>query len=269
MRMLQARIARTLLLLLTLLIPASSFAANPTTTRNTGDAAHLFGYTPKPGMEAQFDAGYQKHLGWHRMHGDPLVWYGWTVTHGPRMGMFIDGTFGAPFAAFDQRVAPAEDAKDSARTFLPFGEPAFRAVYRVRRDLGTGTPLEQWQPTSMVEVHVYKVRLGKSAQFEQIAKRARAVVEASAGKGAHTWYEGVGGTASPEYMLMVAREGWASFDHAPGDLEGVLASVEDATTRRELLAAYASSVDSVTSEIWRYRSELSLIPEEGATTREP
>jgi hypothetical protein len=141
---------------------------------------------------------------------------------------------------------------------MTFAEPASRTVYRVRRDLGTGTPLEQWQPTSLVEVHVYKLKLGKAAQFEQIVKRMRAVVEAS---GTHTWYEGVGGTASPEFMLMVARDGWAAFDRSPGDLERVLMSVEDATTRRELLAAYAASVNEVSSEIWRYRSELSLIPE--------
>jgi hypothetical protein len=251
--------SRLPLALALLLAAGTAFAAEPT-TRNTGDATHLFAYTPKPGMDAQFDAGYQKHLAWHRTHNDPLVWYGWTITHGPRMGMFIDGSFGAPFSAFDHRVAPADDAKDADRTFMAFGEPAFRAVYRVRRDLSTGTPLEQWQPTAMAEVHVYKLKLGKAAQFEQIVKRMRAVVEASGGQGMHTWYEGVGGTASPEFMLMVARNDWASYDKSPGDLERVMSSVEDATTRRELLAAYAACVDSVTSEIWRYRPEMSLIP---------
>ncbi|UHQ20657.1 hypothetical protein LVB87_05810 [Lysobacter sp. KIS68-7] len=237
---------------------ASAIAAEtPTTTRDSGDAVHLFGYTPKPGMEEQFDSGYQKHLAWHHAHQDPLVWYGWSVTHGPRMGMFIDGTFGAPFAAFDQRVAPAEDGKDADRTFMPFAQPAFREAYRLRRDLSTGTPLEQWQPTSMVEVRHYKVKLGKTVQFEQLAKRMRDV---AGGKGVYTWYQGVGGTASPEYMLMVARDGWASFDRVPGDLESALASVDDAATGRQLLAAYAASVDEVTSEIWRYRSEMSLIP---------
>ena len=251
-----------LVLSLCAVLPVFAFAADPTTTRDTGDAAHLFGYTPKPGMEDPFDAGYQKHLAWHRAHQDPLVWYGWTVTHGPRMGMFIDGTFGAPFAAFDQRVAPADDAKDAERSFLLHGQPTFREAWRVRRDLSTGTPLEQWQPTPLVEVHLYKVKFGKSVQFEQIAKRMRAAVDATGGKDACTWYQGVGGTGSPEYMLMVARNGWASFDRMPGDLETVLATVDDATTRRELLAAYAASVDEVTSEIWRYRSEMSLVPQQ-------
>jgi len=69
----------SLFALVLLLAIAPAFAAEPVTTRDSGDAVHLFGYTPKPGMDEQFDAGYQKHLAWHRAHQDPLVWYGWTV----------------------------------------------------------------------------------------------------------------------------------------------------------------------------------------------
>lgn len=256
-------------LALSLLLALSAFAAHaqdpatPTaTTRNTGDAAHLFGYIPKPGMEAQFDAGYRKHLEWHRAHRDPLVWYGWYVTHGPRMGTFIDGSFGAPFAAFDQRVSPADDAKDNERTFLPYAQPVFRSVYRVRRDLSTATPLEQWTPTALLEVHTYRVKPGKAYQFEQIAKRVRTVTAANHAKGIHTWYEGVGGTGTKEYVLMVAREGFAAYDTGPADLESVLSTIEDATARRELLSGYAAAIDEIGSEIWRYRSDLSLIPSE-------
>jgi hypothetical protein len=246
------------LALLALAASAPLFAAEPTASlRNTGDAAHLFGYVPKQGMEAQFDAGYRKHLDWHRTHDDPLVWYGWYVTHGPRMGMFIDGSFGAPFAAFDNRVAISDDVKDADRNVTPYADTAFRTVWRVRRDLSTGTPLEEWKPTAMMQVHTYKLRLGKAKQFEQIVKRMRAAVEANK-SGAFTWYEGVGGVDN-EFMLLVARDGWAAFD-APGDLEGVLATIEDPTTRRELLTGYAAFVEDVTSEVWRYRSDLSLIP---------
>lgn len=238
-----------------------TFAADPTPTlRDSGDAAHLFGYRPKDGMESQFDAGYKRHLEWHRTHNDPLVWYGWYITHGPRMGMFIDGSFGAPFAAFDNRVAIADDGKDAERSFLPYGEANYRAVFRVRRDLSNGTPLEQWQPTRMVQVYTYKVRLGRSERFEKIVKRMRTTLEAAKPKSSYTWYEGIGGTSTPGYMLMVSRDGWAAFDEHDGGLEGVLASVEDPTVRQQLLEGYAASVEEVQSEIWSYRSDLSLIP---------
>ena len=249
--------------LLACALPAA--AQDAKSLRDSGDAAHLFGYVPKDGMRAQFDAGYRRHLGWHAAHADPLVWYGWYVTHGPRAGMFIDGSFGAPFAAFDHRVAPAEDAKDAEASVLAYAQPSFRASYRVRRELGTGTPLERWQPTALVDVHHYKVKLGRSSQFEQLVKRMRAALDARHKDVACTWYQGVAGTATPEYMLMVARAGWAGFE-APGDLESVLATLEDATTRRELLMAFAASVDEVTSEVWQYRADLSLIPGERPAT---
>lgn len=256
-------IRSALLLPLALACASPAMAQEAKSLRDSGDAAHLFGYVPKDGMRAQFDAGYRKHLGWHAAHGDPLVWYGWYVTHGARAGMFIDGTFGAPFAAFDHRVAIADDAKDAEANVLAYAQPTFRASYRVRRDLGNGTPLERWQPTTLVDVHHYKVKLGRSAQFEQIVRRMRAAVEAGHKDVACTWYQGVAGTATPEYMLMVARNGWSGFE-SPGDLENVLATLDDPTTRRELLMAFAASVDEVSSEVWQYRSDLSLLPKESA-----
>ena len=251
-------------LLLAALLPgahAASAAHPAASTRDSGDATHLFGYWTRPGQREAFDEGYRRHLAWHRQAGDPLVWYGWYVSDGKRAGMFVDGSFGAPFAAFDQRVAPADDAKDAERSFLGFAEPTFRMEYRVRRDLSTGTPLERWQPTPLVEVHRYRVKLGRSSHFELLAKRMRSTLEASGAKDvAYTWYQGVAGTGTPEYMLMVSRNGWAGFDGASGDLEGVLGTLGDATTRRELLMGVAASVDEVTSEVWQYRSDLSLVP---------
>src|SRR5688500_15061252 len=94
------------LLGLLLLCNAPPAIAQADSLKDSGDAAHLFAYVPKDGDEARFDEGYRTHLDWHRDKRDPLVWYGWYVANGERVGMFIDGSFGAPFAAFDQRVDP-------------------------------------------------------------------------------------------------------------------------------------------------------------------
>lgn len=105
-------------LLLAALLPgahAASAAHPAASTRDSGDAAHLFGYWTRPGQREAFDEGYRRHLAWHRQAGDPLVWYGWYVSDGKRAGMFVDGSFGAPFAAFDRRVDPAGDGADAAR----------------------------------------------------------------------------------------------------------------------------------------------------------
>ena len=69
-----------------------------------GPAAHFFVYQVNSGAQAKFEEGYRHHLGWHRSHHDPLVWYGWTVSDGKHDGYFIDASVGEPFAAFDHRV---------------------------------------------------------------------------------------------------------------------------------------------------------------------
>lgn len=243
-------------LLLAAWLPHAHAAAPTASTRDSGDAAHLFGYWPKPGQRAAFDAGYRRHLAWHRDAGDPLVWYGWYVSDGKRAGMFVDGSFGAPFAAFDQRVDPAGDGADAGRNVTPFVEPTFRASYRLRRDLSSGFPLERWQPSPRVQVTRYVVRPGARAAFEQAVRLARAALPADAP--AHSWYEPVSGDA-PGYLLLIAQQGWQDHDRGADDLDALLARSTDPQAR-SVAAALADAVISADVETWEYRADLSLIP---------
>ena len=138
--------------------------------------------------------------------------------------MFIDGSFGAPFAAFDQRVDPKNDAADAVRTFVPFATDAFRATYRVRREFSTGFPLEQWQPSKSVQVFHYRLRAGTQARFENVLRVAREALGRMADAPAHTWYELVVGGEAPGYMLMVVRESRADYGRHDGTLERLIAA---------------------------------------------
>lgn len=219
--------------------------------RDSGDAAHLFAYWPKEGQKERFDEGYRAHLQWHRDRRDPLVWYGWYVSSGERIGMFIDGSFGAPFAAFDQRVAPKDDAADAARTFVAYATDAFRASYRLRREFSTGFPLEQWKPSKSVQVFHYTLRPGTQARFERFVLAVRGALLKRDGAPAYTWYEKVVGGA-PGYMLMVARDDWKSYDAHGAAPETLVAPAA--------LEDFTAAVAEVRSEIWSYREDLSLIP---------
>lgn len=243
-------------LLLVFAVPAIAQAADD---HDRGDAAHLFGYFPREGMRARFDEGYRSHLEWHRGKRDPLVWYGWYVASGDRTGMFVDGSFGAPFAAFDQRVDLAGDAADAARNVTPFATTAFRASYRLRREFSTGFPLEQWQPSDSVQVFHYTLEPGTGRRFEAVLRGARAALQRRPDAPAYTWYELVAGGDSPGYLLMVARDGWKSYDTHAGGLEALLADAGDVRTGR-LLDELAASVAAVKVEIWGYREDLSYFP---------
>ncbi len=239
----------------------AALSANAQTTRDSGDAAHLYGYFAKPGMGAQLDEGYRTHLRWHKARRDPLVWYGWYVGHGDRVGMFIDGSFGAPFAAFDKRVDPAGDGADAQKNFSPYAQTAFRASYRLRRELSTGFPLEQWKPSKSVQVFHYSVRPGTAARFERAVRAARESLLRQADAPSHTWYELIVGGETPGYMLMVARDGWAGYGARGESLEWLVAGVPDTARRQGLLEDLAASVAEAKVETWDYREDLSLIPE--------
>lgn len=241
------------LILIALAWTSPAAAQAPASARDSGDAAHLFAYWPKKGMEERFDAGYRAHLQWHRAKRDPLIWYGWYVYDGDRAGLFVDGSFGAPFAAFDRRVDPAGDGADADSNVTPYADTAFRASYRLRRELSTGFPLERWEPTKRVQVFHYALRAGTRARFERALAAAHANLSKQADAPAYTWYEKVSGGAAPEYMLMVARDGWKSYDEHSVTLDELVG--------QDLLQDLTDAVDEVRVETWLYREDLSLIPE--------
>lgn len=224
-----------------------------TALRDSGDAAHLFGYRIHPGAQARFEDGYRRHLAWHRTHRDALVWYGWIVADGPRQGMFVDGTFGAPFAAFDRRVDLPGDGADAASNVTPHAEPAWRASYRLRREFGNGQALERWQPGASARVVHYRLRAGTQPRFERALAAARERLRGRPGASSQAWYETVSGGDLPGFMRIEQQGGWTAHDAPPADPEALL---RDAPELGDLRA----SVESARAETWTYRPDLSLIP---------
>src|SRR5690606_12156632 len=120
----------------------------------------------KEGQTERFEAGYREHLEWHRRHGDTLPWYAWYVFSGERTGLFIDGSFGVPFAAFDRRVEPGQDAANFAATTAPYAETVGYEILRWLPELGTATQLADRAPSAQIEVVSYFVEPGRTASFE-------------------------------------------------------------------------------------------------------
>lgn len=224
-------------------------------------AAALFAYYPKEGERALFEEGYRRHLDWHRQKNDALVWYAWDVMSGERAGLFIDGTFGMPFAALGQRVDPAGDVADFAQTTAPFADTAFRSFYRLRPSLSTGRPLEERQPSPQVEVVHYVLRAGMEGRLEAVLEKLRQALATTEGAPVHTWYQLVTGGEYPSYMLMIPRYGWSDYDTKWEPIAAVIERGHGAEAAAEILEELARSVRQVRRETWRYRKDLSYFPE--------
>ena len=218
-----------------------------------GDAAHFYVYRMQPGATEKFEEGYRHHLEWHRAHHDPLSWYGWTIEDGERSGYFVDASVGEAFAAFDHRVDVAGDGADFRANVSPFAIPMGQPAYVLLREASTGTSLEHRKPSATMQVTHVRVRLGMEARFERALAAARQSLQKEPGAPAHTWYRLVTGGDTAQYMLLVARDGWASYDHFGRSLGALLAGNEAA--QRDV----ADAVQSATTETWRYRSELSAL----------
>ena len=231
----------------------------PDPRQDPPSAALLFEYRPRPGDAERFHEGYRQHLEWHRAHGDSLIWYGWEVLTGERPGVFIDGTFGRPFAALDQRVDPAGDAADFAATAGPWAEPIGRTAYVLRRDLSTSTPLEQGRPTRLVEVVSYRVRPGAGKRFEAVVAEVRLAI-AREPRSSMTWYELVNGGVHATYTLFIHRNALGEWDDGRADLSSLIDDVPEAAAREDLRVTLGAVVVDVRSETWRYLPRSSLIP---------
>jgi hypothetical protein len=198
-------------------------------------AAFLFAYDVDRGKEDAFEAGYAAHLAWHAEHKDPLPWYGWYVTSGPRTGLFIDGTFGIPFAAMDQRVDPVGDGADMTARVLPFAKARTYSALELWPQVSTVRTLEDRKPTAVLDAFTVTVAPKNIAAFETARSREP--------KGRAAWYRTISGGPTGAYLALVPRQTWT-------DLAG----------RPALLGKAAALVEHVEVESWSYRPKLSRIP---------
>ncbi|HSF15185.1 MAG TPA: hypothetical protein VLK65_06500, partial [Vicinamibacteria bacterium] len=64
------------------------------TDSGLGPYARIAVLRPHDGDTVDFEAGYIRHLEWHRQVKDNWVWYGWSITFGERQRWFVYATFG-------------------------------------------------------------------------------------------------------------------------------------------------------------------------------
>ena len=105
-----------------------------------GPFARMVLLRAREGMSAQFEAGYQRHLEWHRSNRDPWSWYGWSVVFGERVDWFMDGTFGHSAGSLDSAVAPAADGRDADTNVASYADFMSNGIYEFLPDVSNGSP---------------------------------------------------------------------------------------------------------------------------------
>ena len=163
-----------------------------------GPYARIAILRPHDGQTVDFEAGYIRHLEWHRQAGDSWVWYGWSVTFSERQRWFVYASFGHSAASLDSPVAPADDERDNVVNVLPHADFMGNALYEYLPALsrGTGEP----QATARLEFTTVDLVPGAAQAFEAALGACQPTLQ-----GETLWYRMVAGGAAPRYVRLRPR----------------------------------------------------------------
>jgi hypothetical protein len=202
-----------------------------------GPYARIAVLRPHDGQNVEFEAGYLRHLEWHKGARDPWAWYGWSIWAGDRYRWFVYATFGHSAASLDSAVTPAEDERDNVMNVAPHVEWVTNGLYEFLPGLsrGTGEP----QPTPRLEFTTVDLLPGAAKAFEAAlaAVQSKHVAET-------LWYRMAAGGPSPRYLRLRPEPG--------------LYAILEGRSGQELPDAANRLIAKTTVEIWTLRPTMSL-----------
>jgi hypothetical protein len=164
-----------------------------------GPYARIAVLRPHDGDTVDFEAGYARHLEFHRQAKDTWVWYGWTVWAGERQRWFVYASFGHSAESLDRPVSPAEDERDNILNVAPHAQFLGNALYEYLPELsrGTGVPT----PTARLELTTVDLEPGAEKAFEEALGAGQSTLV-----GETLWYRMVAGGSAPRYVRLRPRE---------------------------------------------------------------
>jgi hypothetical protein len=151
------------------------------------------------GHTVELEAGYIRHLEWHRQVKDPFRWYSYTVwASTERQRWIMYATFGHTAATLNNPVAPADDERDNIVNVLPHAQFLGNGIYEFLPALsrGNGVPT----PTLRAEYTTVELHPGAGKAFE-----AALAAEQSKLQGETLWFRMVTGGNTPGYVRLRPR----------------------------------------------------------------
>lgn len=220
----------------TALLVATVFPTGLAAQAERGPYARIAVLRPHDGDTVDFEAGYIRHLEWHRQAKDAWVWYGWNVTFGERQRWFVYASFGHSAASLDNPVPPAEDERDNILNVTPHAEFAGNALYEYLPALsrGTGVPT----PAARLELTTVDLNPGAAQAFEAALGAGQSALQ-----GETLWYRMVAGGTGPRYVRLRPRPS--------------LSAIIDGRSEQALPAKANESIAKATVEILSLRPTMS------------
>jgi hypothetical protein len=151
------------------------------------------------GHSVDLEAGYIRHLEWHRQAKDAFAWYSYSVwASTERQRWIIYATFGHTAAELSNPVSPAEDERDSLIHVLPHAQFMGNGVYEFLPALSRGNGIPT--PALRAEYTTVELNYGTGKAFE-----AALATEQSKLQTETLWYRLVLGGNTPRYVCLRPR----------------------------------------------------------------
>ena len=147
----------------------------------------------------EMEAGYVRHLEWHRGAKDLFNWYSYSVwASTERQRWIIYATFGHTAAELSNPVSPGEDERDTIVNLLPHVQFTGNSIYEFLPALsrGNGVPT----PVPRAEYTTVELLYGAAKAFE-----ATIAAEQPRLQGETLWYRMVEGGNMPRYVRLRPR----------------------------------------------------------------
>jgi hypothetical protein len=163
-----------------------------------GRYARIAVLRPHDGDTVDFEAGYIRHLDFHRQAKDAWAWYGWSIWAGERQRWFVYATFDHSAESLDHPVPAAEDERDNVANVTPHATFVENALYEYLPALsrGSGVPT----PAARVELTTVDLGAGAGQRFEAAVAAGQSPLQ-----GETLWFRMVAGGPAPRYVRLRPR----------------------------------------------------------------
>ena len=182
----------------------AQIARTPDSHGEPGPYARIAIMRALDGHSVELEAGYIRHLEWHRQAKDTFNWYSYSVwASTERQRWIIYATFGHTAAELSNPVSPAEDERDNLINVLPHAQFLGNGVYEFLPALSRGNSVPT--PTLRAEYASVELNYGSEKAFETALTAERSKL-----RGETLWYRLVVGGNLPRYVRLRPRASLAS-----------------------------------------------------------
>lgn len=215
---------------------------------------------PRPAHKEKYEEARKERAKWHKEKGGTLPVYVWEVLTGERTGHYLIATSAKDWSAFDSSPVSIEQA------YSRFGQESSEHVVRVRsffldQLIEVSRSSEDKSPAPLAVLRYFKISYGKWGEFYNLLRKFKEAAEFGEWPVHYSWYSVNNGADEPMFVEAIPKSNWADMEppqKAPLQLITELFGPEDTILITNLMHEI---IEKETSEVLRYRPDLSYVPE--------